>query len=463
MANDETPGTATNLGMLGVAGSPDGTSINFVNHDRVATNVPGKNDQRDYYTFSPEVLSSFYLDLDFLKPGGSHNIFFTIAAVQFQSGVKSSDNVKVFVTTSGFNGNPNADYFGVLKQVIRPLKQEYGANNVFIGNALTDQAVVAIDTPNMTGDSVDFFVQGYSILFDNAGNLKNNYLGTAKYTLNIDSKSGSFRADKIKGSSNGDTIHGLAGNDLLDGRGGDDYVDGGGGRDTVIGGKGSDILNGGRGKDKLIGGAGEDMLDGQGGRDNLIGGGGSDHLFGGAGRDRLDGGRGDDFLFGEEGPDIMIGGTGNDRLFASSGNDRLIGGADDDILFGDSGNDRLVGGNGGDQLSGGDGNDLMIGGKGSDEFLGGTGEDTLVFAKRQGDNAVIDFEQGSDLLDLRGMGFRNKKQVLDKLADIGRLSIGNIFGEFDYSGSGALLVHKGTSIFVLGVLSADMARSDFIV
>lgn len=74
--------------------------------------------------------------------------------------------------------------------------------------------------------------------------------------------------------------------------------------------------------------------------------------------------------------------------------DKLTGGIGDDRIAGRKGNDRLVGLNG---------DDLLIGGRGRDRHEGGLGDDTFVFKRkdlRDRPDIVLDFEVGSDLIDL---------------------------------------------------------------
>ncbi|WP_193181264.1 calcium-binding protein [Mangrovicoccus algicola] len=207
---------------------------------------------------------------------------------------------------------------------------------------------------------------------------------------------------------------------------GDDVYDGGAGRDYLSGHDGRDRLFGGADRDWLLGGNGADTLKGGQGRDELRGGNGWDRLSGGIGNDTLSGQSGHDRLSGEDGADRLWGGNGNDLLEGGSGADRLFGGARDDRLFGNAGQDRLYGGSGRDRLDGGIGSDTMTGGSGADSFVFsaalnagsrdviadfGTGADRLLIggfrgdagdvtdrAKQQGDDVLIAFDNGAELL-----------------------------------------------------------------
>lgn len=117
-------------------------------------------------------------------------------------------------------------------------------------------------------------------------------------------------------------------------------------------------------------------------------------ITGTEGRDTITGGAGDTIIRLLAGSDVADGGTGNDRIFGDSGNDRVSGGDGRDRLFGGSGNDTLSGGSGQDMLDGGSGNDLLRGGGGADRF---------VFAPGRGDDVIVDFQDGTDLIAVQGV------------------------------------------------------------
>jgi hypothetical protein len=123
------------------------------------------------------------------------------------------------------------------------------------------------------------------------------------------------------------------------------------------------------------------------------------------------GSRADDIINGGEGDD-WIGGGGNDFLVQLSGrflwdrdgNDQFDGGDGNDQLYGYAGNDSLKGGIGDDRLEGGRGNDILTGGTGLDTLIGGAGIDAFVVQSlADGLDTVLDFEVGTDLIDLRGI------------------------------------------------------------
>lgn len=80
----------------------------------------------------------------------------------------------------------------------------------------------------------------------------------------------------------------------------------------------------------------------------------------------------------------------------------------DDFLFGKQGKDELFG-------LGGD--DFLNGEQGKDELTGGEGDDTFVFTKGSGKDTIMDFEVGSDIIQIAkggAKGIKNAEDVLDK-------------------------------------------------
>jgi Ca2+-binding RTX toxin-like protein/uncharacterized protein YegL len=261
-------------------------------------------------------------------------------------------------------------------------------------------------------------------------------------------------ANVLSGGDEADRLFGFTGMDVLAGDAGDDSLEGGDDADVLIGGEGIDAaiyhqsaqgvtvnLGNGTGTggeaegdtlfgienvegsahaDTIYGSGSANGLQGRAGADQLFGFGGEDTINGGDGDDTLDGGDERDILYGENNNDIIIGGAGDDALIGQQGNDRLFGGADndsmdggadDDELLGGNGNDYLVGGDGNDSLYGEDGFDTLVGGSGIDTLTGGAGGDTLTggsgsdffyFHVGSGVDAITDFEDGIDFLDLTG-------------------------------------------------------------
>jgi Ca2+-binding RTX toxin-like protein len=197
------------------------------------------------------------------------------------------------------------------------------------------------------------------------------------------------------------------------------------------------------------------------GKDNLFTGYGgepkdpaSNIIYGGAGDDRVFGGFGEDALFGGSGNDYIISygtGPGNpssvssyalddrgDVLDGGAGNDYLGGGGGDDILIGGSGNDTLAASQGQDVLYGGAGDDILRPGDGADILYGGAGADTFVYRytptgvdtsdAEDGRDVIMDFETGTDTLDLRGYGVSPDELTVTQLAGGVLLSFEFLFG-----------------------------------
>ena len=197
--------------------------------------------------------------------------------------------------------------------------------------------------------------------------------------------------DSGDSTSNDDAIYGSAGRNFLFGTRGEDMVFAKEGNDLVFAGRGGDVIYGGDGNDSLFGGFGDDIIFGEAGDDRIFGGWGDDALYGGEGDDMLSGGEGDDLLEGGEGDDKLLGGDGDDVLEGGAGEDKLLGGDGADILDGGTGDDELVGGAG---------NDIIIGGLGDDLLFGGAGRDLFIYQYGDGNDAVMDFVEGEDELEI---------------------------------------------------------------
>jgi Ca2+-binding RTX toxin-like protein len=231
-----------------------------------------------------------------------------------------------------------------------------------------------------------------------------------------------------RGVGGADRLHGFRGADNLFG---DSF--------SMIGKSqgGGDQLFGGWGHDNLFGDAFELHHQSQGANDNLFGDLGRDNLFGDAyemwdrawgSADQLFGGQGDDRLFGDSytmadqargGRDKLNGGDGHDSLFgdayemsgrAFGQNDKLEGGAGRDSLFGDA----FEAGIGARAVDVRGGDDVLIGGSGNDALWGdfanvdgkvSTGRDIFMFHQGSGQDLILDFEVGKDLIDIRDYGF----------------------------------------------------------
>ena len=154
----------------------------------------------------------------------------------------------------------------------------------------------------------------------------------------------------------------------------------------------------------------------------------SERLAGGSSDDTVRARGGDDALLGRDGADRLQGGGGHDRIEGGAGRDRLMGNGGRDRLEGQAGHDRLSGGTGADTLLGGAGRDRIAGGRGDDRMKGGAGADEFRFAKRHGDDRIVDFDPDKDVLafSLRRLGFDDldiSRQGRDTLIDTGHGTI----------------------------------------
>ncbi len=113
--------------------------------------------------------------------------------------------------------------------------------------------------------------------------------------------------------------------------------------------------------------------------------------------------------------------------------------------MGGNGNDRLFGGQGNDVLRGGNHKDFLSGGKGNDRLLGGAGADKFVFngAEKEGNDKILDFTDGVDLLRIGG---------------------GQSFADVSVTGDSSqtlVELQGGTTITLLGVDVATVSSADF--
>ena len=195
----------------------------------------------------------------------------------------------------------------------------------------------------------------------------------------------------------------------------------------------------GSGDDMLTGNEAGNRLSSRGGSDQLWGMGGDDFLLGGAGNDELDGGEGHDVAdYSDAASAVTIDlaytgvqftrGGGLDRLTSIEG---AAGSAFADILIGSSG---------ANSLSGGGGNDTLTGGAGADRFVYG--------AAGFGDDRIADFQNGVDLIDMRGLA------GVDDFSDVRISSVGlDVVITF---GDGA------DTIRLSGVAASSIGAEDFL-
>ncbi|HEX2136057.1 MAG TPA: CAP domain-containing protein [Microvirga sp.] len=149
-----------------------------------------------------------------------------------------------------------------------------------------------------------------------------------------------------------------------------------------------------------------------------------------------------DTLYGTASADTLKGLGGNDRMYGMAAGDRAFGGTGSDLLSGGSGDDRLHGESGRDVLSGDGGNDLLSGGRDADVFR---------FRGSWGSDRIADFQDGLDLIDLRGTGL-----------SFAELSIAARDADRDGRADDVLIRANGQAIVLIDEHRAAIGASDFL-
>ncbi len=235
----------------------------------------------------------------------------------------------------------------------------------------------------------------------------------------IENVTGSNFNDSLTGNEVGNILLGMRGDDILQGLGGADTLDGGLGIDVASYAASTAAVDVSLIRATQVGGHAQgDVLIAI---EYIVGSSFNDMLAGDAGANRLDGGLGIDsasYAASSVAVDVnltratQVGGHAQgdvliaiENIVGSSFNDLLAGDAGANRLDGGAGNDILRGGGGADVLIGGVGNDTLFGGAGDDSLFGGLGNDIFGFDGRGfGLDTIMDFQDGRDLLDLRGLG-----------------------------------------------------------
>ncbi|MFC7474479.1 calcium-binding protein [Dankookia sp. GCM10030260] len=261
----------------------------------------------------------------------------------------------------------------------------------------------------------------------------------------------------------------VAGADTLDASGTTTGIElyAGGGNDLLTGGSGADLIFAGEGADTLIGGEGDDGLIGEAGADSISGGLGNDRIYADA-TDTVDGGDGYDIMYmgtdaaftvdlGAIRVEWLFAGAGNDsvssstatpiQVYANAGADTLSGGGGNDTLWGGEGADSIAGNAGADTLVGEAGADTIAGGAGDDGLFGGDGADVFVFGAAWGNDTIFDWQDGSDLIDVRALAPLG-------VQDIGGLTIAA-------SGTNAVVGYDGNTLTIIGAAGLIVA-ADFL-
>jgi len=142
---------------------------------------------------------------------------------------------------------------------------------------------------------------------------------------------------------------------------------------------------------------------------------------------------------------VVYGGSGGDLIITSGpAAGEFYGGRHDDVLWGCKGNDSLYGGRGKDDLFGAAGTDILKGGKGRDTLNGGAGADIFAFKgiKDEGVDTVSDFQDGVDVLQIKGGNFAGL-EISQSRADT------------------RITLSGGTEIVLLGIDQSQIDGMDF--
>ena len=350
------------------------------------------------------------------------------------------------------------------------------------GGAGDDTLIGGLGADTLTGgagmDTADYSGAGAIVWADLQGAVGGMGEAQGDTFTGVETLIGSSFNDRLYGDAGDNGLMGGAGNDSLFGRNGADMMDGGFGNDFLSGGNGDDVLMGGAGNDQLFGNSGDDMLFGGDGDDLMTGGaGGADAFDGGAGIDRVQ------YTSGTAGLGIIASlanaaANTNDaagdsyvnveNLYGTSWDDRLFGDSGDNRLDGLGGDDRLYGAAGDDFLVGAAGDDLLVGGSGDDNMVGGAGADVFEFADLHGDDYILAFEDGVDIISYTASGpgsfaeltlTQSQNNVLVSSA-AGTITITNALlanitaADFDFAGSAAVVLgDKAVVSEDLGVVS----------
>ncbi len=299
-----------------------------------------------------------------------------------------------------------------------------------------------------------------------------------------------FGTDELDGSGNelDNNLTGNSANNTLIGLDGHDVIDGGGGVDTLIGGNNDDWYIIRNTNDVIVEAEGDaagttdyafsyvDYTIGDNvenlrlyGNANLngIGNSGDNVLYGNYGNNTLSGLEGNDFIDGGAGADTMIGGVGDDNFVVDNVNDIVVensGEGFDTILaranvtMADNieklrmqGDDNLsaIGNDANNIMIGNNANNAILGAGGDDSLVGLGGNDTFMFELGSGHDAIGDFENGSDLLDISGWN----------ITDFNDLIITETFGDTSITFDGA----NGEMVTLQNVEGIDIDATDFVL
>ncbi|MGD1702249.1 DUF6851 domain-containing protein [Dapis sp. BLCC M229] len=142
-------------------------------------------------------------------------------------------------------------------------------------------------------------------------------------------------------------------------------------------------------------------------------------------------------------PNKITGTRRDDELIGTDASEYIHSGRGDDTIQGLDGNDLIHSGKGNDIINAGGGRDIIGADRGDDIITGGTGADLFDFRRGYGDDVITDFEDGIDLIRLRGdLTFED-------------LTIAQV-------GSDTSITTRRLSITLQDVAASDIGSDDFV-
>jgi Ca2+-binding RTX toxin-like protein len=138
------------------------------------------------------------------------------------------------------------------------------------------------------------------------------------------------------------------------------------------------------------------------------------------------------------------------------GNDYLIGQEVSITMYGGNGNDTLVGSTSNDVLYGENGDDILMGYLGNDQLWGGLGADRFLITHLSATPQIMDFEHGTDRIDLTALDANTAVVGDQAFTFIGSAAFSGAAGELRFVGS------AGTGYHLEGDINGDHV-ADFIV
>ncbi len=198
---------------------------------------------------------------------------------------------------------------------------------------------------------------------------------------------------------------------------------------------------------------GDDWLIGSAFDDVILGMSGNDLAQGNAGNDLIYGNQQNDVIYGNAGHDVLYAGQDFDQVFGGGDNDVIYGNFQDDLLHGNAGDDVLYGGQDQDQIFGDGGNDVLNGNTGHDALYGGDGSDQFRFANNSGNDTIVDFQDGADLI-----------AISSNVNGSGIASAGAALAASSQSGDSVIVdLGAGNNITIAGFNIANLDESDFLI